>query len=87
MRRSSVSIGSNIAEGCGRFGNRELVQFLQIALGSANELEFQAQLAIDLGLLAERGDAELIRQVARVKGMLIRLVKSHRARPSHPTAG
>ena len=48
MRRSAVSIGSNIAEGCGRFGNRELVQFLQIAFGSVSELEFQAQIAAGL---------------------------------------
>ena len=53
MRRAAISVGSNIAEGCGRLGNRELVQFLQIALGSATELEFQAQIATDLVMLSE----------------------------------
>ena len=38
IRRASVSIPSNIAEGCGRGGKTELGQFLKIALGSANEL-------------------------------------------------
>ena len=78
MRRAAVSVGSNIAEGCGRFGNRELVRFLQIALGSASELEFQAQIAADLKFLPMGGDASLLDQIGRVKGMLIALIKSHR---------
>ena len=80
MRRSAVSVGSNIAEGCGRFGSRELVRFLQIALGSASELEFQAQVAGDLAFLPTGGDETLLVQIGRVKGMLIRLIKSHRGR-------
>jgi four helix bundle protein len=80
MRRAAVSVGSNIAEGCGRFGNRELVHFLQIALGSVSELEFQAQIAIDLEFLPEGGDAQLIDQISDVKRMLARLIKSHRSR-------
>jgi four helix bundle protein len=39
MRRASVSICSNIAEGCGRSGNREFRHFLKVAMGSACELE------------------------------------------------
>jgi four helix bundle protein len=45
MRRAAVSVGSNIAEGCGRHGDRALVAFLQIAMGSASELEFQTELS------------------------------------------
>ena len=51
MRRAAVSIGSNIAEGCGRSGDKEFVHFLHIALGSVSELEFQAIVASDLELL------------------------------------
>jgi four helix bundle protein len=80
MRRAAVSVGSNIAEGCGRFGNRELVQFLQIALGSASELEFQAQIARDLTFLSEDTDGPLLDQIDHVKRMLARLIKSHRSR-------
>ena len=80
MRRSAVSNGSNIAEGCGRFGNRELVQFLQIAFGSVSELEFQAQIAADLGFLREADDSPILDEIRRVKAMLARLVKSHRSR-------
>ena len=50
MRRAAVSIGSNIAEGCGRSTDAQLVNFLNYASGSATELEFQARIAIRLKL-------------------------------------
>ncbi len=49
MRRAAVSVGSNIAEGCGRETDGQLIQFLGIACGSASELQFQARLAARLG--------------------------------------
>lgn len=48
MRRSSASIGMNIAEGCCRKGDIEMARFLQMAMGSASELEYQLLLARDL---------------------------------------
>ena len=51
IRRSSSSIPTNIAEGCGRAGDTEFHRFLIIAMGSASELEYQAVLAHDLGYL------------------------------------
>jgi four helix bundle protein len=51
MRRSASSVGANIAEGCGRHGDGEMSRFLQIALGSASELEYHLLLARDLELL------------------------------------
>ena len=80
MRRAAVSIGSNIAEGCGRYGNRELLHFLDIAFGSVSELDFQAQIAIDLEFLSAVSDAPLMGQISRVRRMLARLIKSHRSR-------
>lgn len=53
MRRSAVSIGSNIAGGRGRDGDVEFSRFIQIASGSAAELEYQILLARDLGYLPE----------------------------------
>jgi four helix bundle protein len=50
MRRAAVSVGSNVAEGCGRSSEKQFYNFLQIAAGSASELEFQARLSIRLGL-------------------------------------
>ena len=55
IRRCSSSIPANIAEGCGRLGNAELHRFLQIACGSANELEYPFLLARDLGLCCSPG--------------------------------
>jgi len=53
MRRCSASIAANLAEGCGRQGNNEFHRFLQIALGSASELEYHFLLARDLNYLGE----------------------------------
>jgi four helix bundle protein len=49
VRRASVSIPSNIAEGCGRRGDAKFARFCQIAMGSASEAEYQLLLARDLG--------------------------------------
>src|SRR5436190_22292131 len=59
MRRCSSSIGANIAEGCGRRGNAELHRFLQIASGSASELDYHLLLARDLGFLGDSDYQEL----------------------------
>ncbi len=76
MRRAGVSIGSNIAEGCGRRGDKELLGYLHIALGSASELEFQCELAIELGYVRSDDLGQLLGQVVAVKRMLSRLIKA-----------
>lgn len=70
IRRTAVSIPSNIAEGCGRRGDAELAHFLSIAMGSASELEYQVLLATELGFLAATASNELGSQVVEVKRML-----------------
>lgn len=70
LRRSAVSVASNIAEGCGREGERELAQFLNIAAGSASELEYQLLLARELEHLSVSRHRELDTQVNEVKRML-----------------
>ena len=56
MRRAAVSIGSNITEGCGRRGDRELLNSLYIALAEAKELSFQLRISngLEFGGATER---------------------------------
>ena len=82
MRRASVSIASNIAEGCGRHGNRELLTFLHIAAGSAKELSCQLRIATDLGY-GDPSSAKLLdAQAMRVAKMLARLITFLRNQPA-----
>jgi len=82
IRRSAASVPANIAEGCGRRGNGEFHRFLQMAMGSASELEYHLLLSKDLGFLGVPNHVELQKQVEQVKRMLaslIRKVDSERA--------
>ncbi len=79
IRRSASSVPANIAEGCGRDGAAEFGRFLQIALGSASELEYHLLLAHDLGLLSEKDHERLGEQVVEVKRMLTGLVQKLKA--------
>ena len=79
MRRSSASIGMNIAEGCCRKGNIEMGRFLQIAMGSASELEYQLLLAHDLEYLQNPDYEKLSTQAVEVKRMLSSLMQKVKA--------
>jgi len=52
LRRAAVSIGANLAEGCGRRSSSELARFVRIAMGSASELDYHLLLSRDLGFMA-----------------------------------
>lgn len=78
IRRSSASIPTNIAEGCGRSGDAELARFMQISMGSASELEYQLLLAHDLNYLDDEIYAELHEKVTEVKRMLTSFIKTLR---------
>ncbi|GAB4141992.1 MAG: four helix bundle protein [Planctomycetaceae bacterium] len=78
IRRASLSIPSNIAEGCGRDGGAEFARFLTIALGSASEAEYQLLLAKDLGFLETASWNRLNDQIIEIKRMTTGLLKSIR---------
>jgi len=63
MRRSAVSIPSNIAEGFRRYYNKEYKQFLYIALGSFAELETQIIIANELDYIDETDKTEIIEKI------------------------
>jgi len=70
LRRAAASIPSNIAEGCGRTGERELAHFMSMAAGSASEVEYQLLLARDLTYFSTEQHRQLDGQVNEVKRML-----------------
>ena len=75
LRRSAVSIPSNIAEGYARAGNKELVHFLYISLGSLSELETQIIISINLKYIQ---DDILLESIEIVRRKLLNLIKYHK---------
>jgi four helix bundle protein len=82
IRRTSASIPANIAEGCGRDSEAELARFLQIARGSASELEYHLLLARDLDLLPVLEYQRLNEQLEEVQRMTATFIKKLRAQSS-----
>jgi four helix bundle protein len=73
MKRAAVSIPSNIAEGAGRKGDKEFIQFLYIALGSVAELETQVILSQRLQFVDSV--EEYIKKMEKIKQMLSGLIR------------
>ena len=80
MRRAAVSIPSNIAEGCGRNSDKELIHFLYIALGSASELETQIIISQELSFLQPEKSEQMQSLIFEIIKMTSSLIKSIRAR-------
>lgn len=74
MKRSSSSIPTNIAEGCGRNSDKEFARFLIIAFCSANELEYQFILSRDLNFIDAEMSEKLMFQIEEIKKMLNSLI-------------
>ena len=75
LRRCSASVGANIAEGCGKRGNNEFQRFLQIASGSASELDYHLLLSRDLGFVTQEQYARLEQDLGEMRRMLTSLIQ------------
>ncbi|MFC1808017.1 four helix bundle protein [Candidatus Omnitrophota bacterium] len=81
MRRSAVSIPSNIAEGKTRQHKNEYIQFLYIALGSSSELNTQAIIANELNFIKSQSIDVLLDDIDHVSRMLHNLIGSLKRKP------
>ena len=79
IRRSAVSIMANIAEGQGRFSNKEFANFLNMAHGSVAETQSHLYVASDLGYFDKTGFSELYDLPGEVARMTMRLMKHLRS--------
>ena len=73
MRRASVSIPSNIAEGAARNSKKEFKQFLYISLGSLSELETQILISVELNFITKETD--LINRIIEIRKRILGLIK------------
>ena len=75
MRRSAVSVPSNIAEGFRRYHNKEYKQFLYITMGSCAELETQIVISYELNYLNDTDKIEIIEKLKYICRMINQLIK------------
>lgn len=80
MRRATVSISSNIAEGFSRQSNKEKLQFYYVAKGSLTELQNQLLLSKDLGYISKELFSGIAEQTVLVDKLLTGLIKSIKTR-------
>ena len=78
MRRASVSVPANIAEGFARKGTKELLHFLSIASGSLSELDTLAEVAAKLGYVSSAGKIQ--QEIDDVSGLIMGLSASLKRR-------
>ena len=76
LRRAAVSIGANLAEGCGRRTSSELARFVKIAMGSASELDYHLLLCRDLGFMSNDAFSASAAKLTEVRKMLTSFLSS-----------
>ena len=86
IRRAAGSIGANLAEGGGKWNEVELARYVQIAMGSASELQNHLRLAKDLGFLNETHHDSLLKSLTSVRQMLTALLQALRKTRNTPAA-
>jgi four helix bundle protein len=78
LRRAAVSVPANIAEGCGRYTDKDTLHFFQIALGSLHESEYYILLAKELDYINDAEYKKLTTTCNNAKAMLLSLIKKIR---------
>jgi four helix bundle protein len=76
LRRAAISIGANLAEGCGRRTTAEFARFIRIAMGSASELDYHLLLCRDFEFLNKEVYDRTSKELVRVRKMLFALLSS-----------
>lgn len=79
IRRSALSVASNIVEGCARTSLSEYIRFLDLAFGSARELEYQISVAARLEYMSAEAAKELAIQADETARVLAGLIRSLRS--------
>ncbi|WP_396179234.1 four helix bundle protein [Flavobacterium sp.] len=77
IRRSAVSIPSNIAEGYGRDSNKEYLRFLNVSIGSLFELQTQIEIAKNIMYLNEKDFNDLYENSREIERMLVSFIKKN----------
>ena len=80
LRRASVSVPSNIAEGYGRHSTADYIRFLQITLGSLNELQTQLELGVRLGFVEKETVSSAFGLCTEIEKMLVSLITKLRSK-------
>ena len=78
IKKSAISIPSNIAEGAARQHRKEIIQFMYISLGSLSELETQLLLATNVGLCSNLNTE--LEKIVSIRRMLLNLIKYHKSK-------
>ena len=78
LQRASVSIPSNIAEGCSRRSQNEFAHYLEISLGSSYEVETQMEIALKLKYVTEEQYQNIIEEVQSIEKRLTSLINTIR---------
>ncbi len=75
IRRAAASIPTNIAEGCGRRTKTDFAHFIQIAVGSASEVEYELILAKDLNYIDENTWKKLSNDITEIRKMMYSFIQ------------
>jgi len=76
INRASLSVPTNIVEGCGRETQKELIRFLYISSGSAHELEYLILVSSELKFISKKDSKALLKKIDEIKKMLFSLIKT-----------